>query len=72
MQAQVAPRVNGWRRRLGNETGRWSVGLSPKHNVLAERYGLLCELRDELESGLPAARQTTLEQWLDGLPSYLD
>jgi GTP cyclohydrolase-4 len=37
-----------------------------QHNVLAERYGLLSELRHELESGTPAARQTTLEQWLDG------
>ena len=37
-----------------------------QHNVLAERHGLLDELRRELESGTPAARQTTLEQWLDG------
>jgi GTP cyclohydrolase-4 len=37
-----------------------------QHNVLAERHSLLAELRRELESGVPAARQTTLEQWLDG------
>ncbi len=37
-----------------------------QHNVLAERHGLLAELRGELESGRPAARQTTLEEWLDG------
>ncbi len=37
-----------------------------QHNVLAERHGLLCELRDELRSGQPTVRQTTLEQWLDG------
>ena len=37
-----------------------------QHNVLAERHGLLAELRGELQSGMPAARQTTLEQWLDG------
>jgi GTP cyclohydrolase I/GTP cyclohydrolase-4 len=37
-----------------------------QHNVLAERHGLLDELRHELESGTPAPRQTTLEQWLDG------
>jgi GTP cyclohydrolase-4 len=36
-----------------------------QHNVLAERHGLLAELRGELQSGTPAARQTTLEQWLD-------
>jgi len=37
-----------------------------QHNVLAERHGLLAELREELDTGLPAVRQTTLEQWLDG------
>ena len=37
-----------------------------RHNVVAERHGLLSELRAEIESGTPAARQTTLEQWLDG------
>jgi GTP cyclohydrolase-4 len=37
-----------------------------QHNVLAERQGLLAELRGELDSGRPAARQTTLEEWLGG------
>jgi GTP cyclohydrolase I/GTP cyclohydrolase-4 len=37
-----------------------------QHNVLAERHGLLAELRGELDSGRPATRQTTLEEWLDG------
>ncbi len=36
------------------------------HNVVAERHGLLCELRGEIDSGLPAAHQTTLEEWLGG------
>jgi GTP cyclohydrolase IV len=36
-----------------------------QHNVVAERHGTLAELRDELESGTPALRQTSLEQWLD-------
>ena len=36
-----------------------------QHNVLAERYGLLSELRAEIESGEPAPRQTTLEEWLN-------
>jgi GTP cyclohydrolase I/GTP cyclohydrolase-4 len=35
-----------------------------QHNVLAERHGLLEELRGEIESGTPAAHQTTLEEWL--------
>ena len=35
-----------------------------QHNVVAERYGLLSELRAELENGVPAPHQTTLEEWL--------
>jgi GTP cyclohydrolase I/GTP cyclohydrolase-4 len=37
------------------------------HDVLAERFGTVGELRGELTSGAPAARQTTLEEWLVGL-----
>jgi GTP cyclohydrolase-4 len=36
-----------------------------QHNVVAERHGLLSELRAEIESGSPAAHQTSLEEWLD-------
>ncbi len=36
-----------------------------QHNVVAERYGLLAELRAEIASGTPAAHQTSLEEWLD-------
>ncbi|HWX44787.1 MAG TPA: GTP cyclohydrolase MptA [Solirubrobacteraceae bacterium] len=36
-----------------------------QHNVVAERHGLLAELRGELESGVPASHQTTLEEWLN-------
>jgi GTP cyclohydrolase IV len=39
-----------------------------QHNVVAERHGLLRELRAEGDSGLPAARHTTLEEWL-GAPA---
>jgi GTP cyclohydrolase IV len=35
-----------------------------QHNVLAERHGLLSELRAEIDSGAPLARHTGLEQWL--------
>jgi GTP cyclohydrolase-4 len=38
-----------------------------QHNVVAERHGLLSELRSELATGRLAARQTTLGEWLDGL-----
>jgi GTP cyclohydrolase-4 len=36
-----------------------------QHNVLAERYGLLSELREEITTGAAAAHQTSLEEWLD-------
>ncbi len=36
-----------------------------QHNVVAERHGLLAELRGELDSGCPAPRHTTLEEWLN-------
>jgi GTP cyclohydrolase I/GTP cyclohydrolase-4 len=36
-----------------------------QHNVVAERHGLLAELRSEIESGAPAAHHTSLEEWLE-------
>ncbi len=36
-----------------------------QHNVVAERHGLLSELRAELASGAPVAHHTTLEEWLN-------
>jgi GTP cyclohydrolase I/GTP cyclohydrolase-4 len=36
-----------------------------QHNVVAERHGTIGELRAELDSGVPVAQQTSLEQWLD-------
>ena len=36
-----------------------------QHNVVAERHGLLAELRSEVDSGSPVAQHTTLEGWLD-------
>ena len=36
-----------------------------QHNVAAERHGTLGELRDELTSGEPTRRHTTLRDWLD-------
>ncbi len=37
-----------------------------QHNVVAERHGLMSELRREIATGRPAPRQTTLDGWLDG------
>ena len=34
------------------------------HDVVAERWGTIGEIRRELGGGTPAARQTTLEDWL--------
>ena len=42
-----------------------------QHNVVAERHGLMQELRGEIQSGGSAGRQTTLEEWLDGHDSEL-
>ena len=36
------------------------------HDVLAERYGTVGELRGELGHGEPAARHTELREWLAG------
>jgi GTP cyclohydrolase IV len=36
-----------------------------QHNVVAERHGLLAELRAEIDSGVPVAPQTSLQAWLD-------
>jgi GTP cyclohydrolase-4 len=36
-----------------------------QHTVVAERHDLLAELRTELVSGAQAARQTSLEEWLE-------
>jgi GTP cyclohydrolase IV len=35
-----------------------------QHNVVAERHGLLAEVRAEVSSGEPVAHQTSLEGWL--------
>jgi GTP cyclohydrolase IV len=35
-----------------------------QHNVVAERHGLLSELRSEIDSGALPSHQTTLEEWL--------
>jgi GTP cyclohydrolase IV len=37
-----------------------------QHNVMAERHGLMSELRHEIEVGRPVSHQTTLDEWLDG------
>jgi GTP cyclohydrolase IV len=37
-----------------------------QHNVVAERFGTLGELRAELRTGVPAPRHTSVRDWLDG------
>jgi len=39
-----------------------------QHNVVAERFGTLGEIRQELQSGIPAAMHTSQRAWLDALP----
>jgi GTP cyclohydrolase IV len=36
-----------------------------KHNVMAERHGLMSELRREIDTGERAGRQVTMREWLD-------
>jgi GTP cyclohydrolase I/GTP cyclohydrolase-4 len=36
------------------------------HDVLAERYGTVAELRGELDDGTTPARHTNLADWLHG------
>jgi GTP cyclohydrolase IV len=37
-----------------------------QHNVVADRYGLLGELRHELASGEHSAAHVSMRDWLDG------
>jgi GTP cyclohydrolase-4 len=37
-----------------------------QHNVIAERHGLMCELRGEIQAREPVSHQTTLDEWLAG------
>lgn len=37
-----------------------------QHNVVADRSGVLAELRGELATGEPAPRHVTMREWLDG------
>ena len=39
-----------------------------QHDVVAERHGLLSELRDEIATGAPAPSHTSLERWLAAGP----
>jgi GTP cyclohydrolase IV len=40
-----------------------------RHNVVAERYGKLADLRAELESGEHQRRHTSMREWLEAQPS---
>jgi GTP cyclohydrolase IV len=39
-----------------------------QHNVIAERFGTLGEIRRELETGVPSGAHTTRRAWLDATP----
>jgi GTP cyclohydrolase I/GTP cyclohydrolase-4 len=39
-----------------------------QHNVVAERFGTLEEIRRELATGVPAAIHTSRRAWLDQVP----
>jgi GTP cyclohydrolase I/GTP cyclohydrolase-4 len=37
-----------------------------QHNVTAERFGLVAEMRRELQTGEPSAHHVSMREWLDG------
>jgi GTP cyclohydrolase-4 len=37
-----------------------------QHNVVAERFGLVGDLRSELKTGVPAGDQVSMREWLEG------
>ena len=37
-----------------------------QHNVVAERFGLIGEVREELRTGIPAPAHVSMREWLDG------
>jgi GTP cyclohydrolase I/GTP cyclohydrolase-4 len=39
-----------------------------QHNVVAERFGTLGEIREELRTGVPSADHTSLSAWLSATP----
>jgi GTP cyclohydrolase I/GTP cyclohydrolase-4 len=43
-----------------------------RHNVVAERYGTLADLRVELDSGEHLARHMTMREWLEAPSSSVD
>jgi GTP cyclohydrolase I/GTP cyclohydrolase-4 len=42
-----------------------------QHNVVAERFGLVGELRHELDSGEHAERHQSMREWLDGREPFM-
>ena len=42
-----------------------------KHNVVAERHGLMGELLREMETGERAKRQVTMRDWLESSPAAI-
>jgi GTP cyclohydrolase I/GTP cyclohydrolase-4 len=40
-----------------------------QHNVIAERFGTLGELRNEIDGDAPPARHTSMRDWLDAPPA---
>ena len=51
------------------EAGQVNLETIHQHNVVAERFGTLEEVRRELETGVPPATHTTRRAWLDAAGS---
>jgi len=48
--------------------GQVNLETIHQHNVVAERFGTLEEVRHELETGIPATSHTSRRAWLDQVP----
>jgi GTP cyclohydrolase IV len=69
----VREMVRGVIERFPELTGRHYVSARQEnletihqHNVTAERFGLLAEMRNELDSGEHSPRHVSMREWLDG------
>ena len=50
------------------EASQLNLETIHQHNVVAERFGTLAEVREELRSGVASARHTSRRAWLDAIP----
>ena len=68
MREMIAPVVEGYADLPGEAfvmARQENLETIHRHNVVAERYGTLGDLRAELASGEHQSRHTTMREWLE-------